>query len=89
MNKRAYFWVSMVGVGVIIGCTAAAIVIGCEPSGKLHADPANETNPWELVEVRIDSCEYIIGKGSYTMKGGLGVYAITHKANCDNHWSKP
>jgi hypothetical protein len=85
MKKLDFFWVSVVGIGTLIGCTAAAIVIGCEPSGKLHADPATKTKPWELVEVRIDSCEYIIGWG----KNRFGVYAITHKANCDNHGSKP
>jgi hypothetical protein len=84
MNERDFFWVSMVGIGTLIGCTAAAIVIGITEHSDAKTQTA-ETYTWEVQQVRVDSCEYIIGKGY----DRFGVYAITHKANCDNHGSKP
>jgi hypothetical protein len=84
MKKLDFFWVSVVGIGILIGCTAAAIVIAISEHSDVKTQTA-ETYTWEVQQVRIDSCEYIIGKGN----ARFGVYAITHKANCDNHGSKP
>ncbi len=69
---RAYFWMLMI----------VAVVIGCAEYSELESQHA-QTYTWEVQQVRIDSCEYIIGWG----QNKFGVYAITHKANCDNHGS--
>lgn len=71
---RAYFWFVMV----------VAVITGCVEYSELESEPVR-TYGLKMQEVRIDSCEYIIGRGQYK----TGVYVITHKANCDNHGVKP
>ncbi len=89
MNKLTQYlqardWWPLVVVGVAIGCAAAAIVISATEYSERETEPVR-TYGLKMQEVRIDSCEYIIGRGQYK----TGVYAITHKANCDNHGVKP
>jgi hypothetical protein len=66
--------------GHLAGLSLILIMVACaqEPSNKeaMH-------------EIRIDSCEYLIGLGPEMLMGPRTVHIITHKANCDNHGSKP
>ena len=69
---------------LLVCVMVVAVVTGCVEYSELGTKPT-KTYLWEAQVLRIDSCEYIVGKGA----DGWGVYAITHKANCDNHGSKP
>ena len=75
---RAYFWFVMV----------VAVVTGCVEYSELETESA-KAYTLGMQQVRIDSCEYLIGLGPEMLMGSRTVHIIIHKANCDNHGSKP